>query len=124
MVKVQHILELNDNNREQISSFLLMVYSNTEITEDRLKRLINFINNRLTDREIAVIIYRFGLNGEKGLTLKETGEIFNLSGERIRQIISKVIKKMRYVGRKNNIFTQEEPFSKTKEEFHSSTDTK
>ena len=56
MVKVQHILELNDNNREQISSFLSMVYSNIEITEDRLKRLINFINNRLTDREIAVII--------------------------------------------------------------------
>ena len=40
----------------------------------------------LNDQEKFVLTYRFGLNGEKVLTLKEIGKMINMSRERVRQI--------------------------------------
>jgi RNA polymerase primary sigma factor len=49
----------------------------------------------LTPREAAVIRLRYGLEGTDAHTLKEVGEIFKLSRERIRQVEKTALSKLR-----------------------------
>lgn len=48
----------------------------------------------LSPREAEILSMRYGLEGEEPLTLKEVGDIFNLTRERIRQIEKAALKKL------------------------------
>jgi hypothetical protein len=50
----------------------------------------------LTPREAEVIRRRFGLDGKGGQFLDDVGRAFNLTRERIRQIESKALRKLRH----------------------------
>lgn len=50
---------------------------------------------RLSPREEAVIKLRFGLGQEEALTLEQVGDVFKLTRERIRQIETGAIQKLR-----------------------------
>ncbi len=50
--------------------------------------------HELDEKERKVILLRFGLTGEEPKTLKEIGEMMNLSRERIRQIEAQALKKL------------------------------
>ena len=50
----------------------------------------------LTEKEAEVLRYRFGLEGHKSMSLKEVGDVFNLTKERIRQIEKKAIKRLQH----------------------------
>jgi RNA polymerase primary sigma factor len=49
----------------------------------------------LTDRERDIVRLRFGIGDEHDHTLEEIGRTFNLSRERIRQILETALRKMR-----------------------------
>jgi RNA polymerase primary sigma factor len=49
----------------------------------------------LTPKEAQILCLRFGLNGEKRLSLREIGRRYRLSRERVRQIEKKAITKLR-----------------------------
>jgi RNA polymerase primary sigma factor len=49
----------------------------------------------LTPKEAEILSLRFGLNGEKSLSLREIGRQYRLSRERVRQIEKKAITKLR-----------------------------
>jgi RNA polymerase primary sigma factor len=51
--------------------------------------------SELSDREASIIKLRFGLEGNRSHTLKELGEIFGVTRERIRQIQQKALRKLR-----------------------------
>ncbi len=61
------------------------------VMEEALKASVNKILNTLPERERTVIELRFGLNNKKPMSLKEVGELYNLTKERIRQIEKKVL---------------------------------
>ena len=55
--------------------------------------------NTLNDRERKVIQLRFGLNDGHPRTLEEVGREFGVTRERIRQIESKTLSKLRHPSR-------------------------
>jgi RNA polymerase primary sigma factor len=61
-----------------------------------LKEKINQCLDKLKPIERSVINWHFGLNGERSMTLREIGERFNLTKERIRQIEKAGLEKVRY----------------------------
>lgn len=60
-----------------------------------LKEHINSLLADLKEREREVIILRFGLNDGHPMTLEEVGKRFNVTRERIRQIESKALRKLK-----------------------------
>lgn len=56
--------------------------------------VINAIDE-LTEREASILKLRFGLDGERKHTLKELGELFGVTRERIRQIQKGALRKLR-----------------------------
>lgn len=74
-----------------------------QILKNDLKEQINEVLDQLNDREKAVIRMRFGLlDDESDRTLEEIGKELNVTRERVRQIESSAIKKLKHpkVGRK------------------------
>jgi RNA polymerase primary sigma factor len=49
----------------------------------------------LSEREMRIIQLRYGLAGEKPLTLEETGKVMGITRERVRQIQEKATFKLR-----------------------------
>ncbi len=68
------------------------------ISRDR-KEQINEILKTLTPREEQVLRLRFGLNDGHEHTLEEVGKKFNVTRERIRQIESKALRKLKHPSR-------------------------
>lgn len=57
--------------------------------------IANVLSDVLTEREKDVICLRYGLSTSQPYTLEEVGGMFNLSRERVRQIQSKAMRKLR-----------------------------
>ena len=63
------------------------------VQAEKIEKLLN----SLSKRESRVIQLRFGLNDDSPHTLAETGTIFRISRERVRQIELKALRKLRHI---------------------------
>lgn len=65
--------------------------------------------SHLTVRERNILNLRYGLNGETALTLEQIGQQLNLTRERVRQLESEALKKLRdpYLGRRLHGYFEE-----------------
>lgn len=91
--------EVGDGGESQFGDFLedTGVDSPSEATGySILKDKMGEVLSTLTDRERQVLVLRFGLADGKPKTLEEVGVIFKVTRERIRQIESKALRKMRH----------------------------
>ena len=57
----------------------------------------------LTPREAAVLMMRFGIDMNTFHTLEETGKMFDVSPERIRQIEARALRKLRHPSRSEQL---------------------
>ncbi|MBR0521468.1 MAG: RNA polymerase sigma factor RpoD/SigA [Spirochaetales bacterium] len=83
-------------NSEEDSSFGDFIESDEPrpeevVMDEALKNSVRKILGTLSEKERGIITLRFGLDNNKALSLKEVGEIYNLTKERIRQIEKKVL---------------------------------
>lgn len=60
-------------------------------------KILQCMQEMLNEREYKIIELRFGLTDNNSHTLEEVGEVFGVTRERIRQIETKVIKKIRTI---------------------------
>jgi len=72
----------------------MMPSADTLLLKSSLKTLIHTALEDLDPKEEKVVKLRFGLVGEEPKTLKEIGEMMNLSRERIRQIEAQALEKL------------------------------
>ncbi|MFA6431555.1 MAG: RNA polymerase sigma factor RpoD [Candidatus Margulisiibacteriota bacterium] len=61
------------------------------------------VMNTLSDREKVVLKLRFGLEDGHPRTLEEVGKVFNVTRERIRQIESKALRKLKHPTRSRKL---------------------
>ena len=73
------------------------------VIENNLKEIITEVMFKLKPIERDVISRHFGLNGKPPLTLKEIGEKYHLTKERIRQIEHTALDKLKYPMKKRKI---------------------
>lgn len=74
-----------------------------EVTHSILCEQIDEALNTLTDREAKVLRLRFGLDDGRARTLEEVGREFQVTRERIRQIESKALRKLKHPARSRKL---------------------
>jgi RNA polymerase primary sigma factor len=74
-----------------------------EAMDKSLKEDINKMLKTLSEKESDIIQYRYGLNGKTPLSLKDIGDKYNLTKERIRQIEKKAIKRLQHPSRSGHL---------------------
>jgi RNA polymerase primary sigma factor len=70
------------------------------VINEALKDDVNALLLTLSRKEAEILEHRFGLNGMSPLSLKEIGDRYNLTKERIRQIEKKAVKRLQHPNRK------------------------
>lgn len=73
---------------------------NTEVFKKALNACIKDLDrllNNLSERERRILILKFGLNGNKALSLTEIADMENLSTIKIRAIIIKALRRIEEV---------------------------
>ena len=72
-----------DENEQQVENVFSAMLSET----------INSVLKEFSEREMAIIKLRFGLDGRTPMTLSETGRVLGITRERVRQIQEKMLEK-------------------------------
>ena len=70
---------------------------------EKYKEEINNVLKTLTEREEQVLRLRYGLVDGKQHTLEEVGKVFGVTRERIRQIESKALRRLRHPTRQRRL---------------------
>jgi RNA polymerase primary sigma factor len=74
-----------------------------QASRELLKENLEEVLATLLPREAQVLRLRFGLNGNKPMTLEEVGREFAVTRERIRQIEAKALRKLKHPSRRKKL---------------------
>ncbi len=72
-------------------------------SQQMLRENIDEVLGTLSDREARVLKMRFGLAGNKMMTLEEVGRKFGVTRERIRQIEAKALRKLKHPSKRKKL---------------------
>jgi len=81
-----------------------------------LREQIKQVLESLAPKEKEIVIMRFGLDDGRIKTLKEIGEIFNISRERVRQIETKALGKLKHPSRTRQLMAWKDERAETSTE--------
>ena len=71
---------------------------------ESLKHDLNLVFKTLSERERKVVKLFFGIDQHDEMTLEQISKIYGLTGERVRQIKEKAIRKMRHITRRKLLY--------------------
>jgi len=100
-------LEAPIKDGEDRSFIDLLDSGSKDIEEDiiakTLKTALDDIVDELDERESQIIAWRFGMNDSTPKTLEEIGELMDISRERVRQLETRALAKLRKKAMKNKL---------------------
>ena len=73
------------------------------VVSNQVSYAIRDVLEELTEREANVLKYRYGFIDGRTRTLEEIGQMFGVTRERIRQIESKALRKLRHPCRRRKL---------------------
>lgn len=98
----ESVLSLNELNRssdkemlDDLDCFQARDFSDEVVSNIRLKEVVAKIKMIVTEREFHFLSLRFGLQGKDPLTYSEIGEKMDMNKEGVRQVVNKVMDKLR-----------------------------
>ena len=74
-----------------------------QVIDSALKAEVRALLTGLSEKERNIIELRYGLTGEKPMSLKEIGERYSLTKERIRQIEKRALEKLRICSEEKDV---------------------
>ena len=90
---------IGDEKEKELENFIVSSDESPEdiATKENMQQDVKnlLISCNLKPRERDILILRYGLDGKEPMTLVEIGKIYNLTRERVRQIESNALKKIR-----------------------------
>lgn len=94
-----------DSSEQELGKIWLIDYNSPaeQCISNESKIILSTLINKLHSREKDILVKRFGLNGNKEQTLKQLSKIHNITSERVRQLISKSLKKLKKTLNDKNI---------------------
>lgn len=99
MVSLDATVRHNDSENATVGEFIqdtMYADPENEAISGSMKEDIDDVLETLTPKEAEIIRFRFGLDGREALSLKEVGDRFDLTKERIRQIEKKAIRRLQH----------------------------
>ncbi|MDY5930466.1 MAG: sigma-70 family RNA polymerase sigma factor [Candidatus Ornithospirochaeta sp.] len=97
MISFDSPVKKNDDSDSTFGDFIEDQSKGPEeqVMDTCLKEDVRSLLSVLTDKERGIISMRYGLDGNKPMSLKEIGERYALTKERIRQIEKRALEKLR-----------------------------
>ena len=99
MVSLDAEVSGNDSSKANVADFqedTINARPEEKVIEQSMSKDINRVLDTLKPSESRVIRMRYGLNGMKAMSLKEVGDVCNLTKERIRQIEKHAIVRLQH----------------------------
>jgi RNA polymerase primary sigma factor len=98
---------VNDDDGRLFIDFVVDPKNSTNTADELIARVEQDealrVMDELTPIECDILKRRFGLDGQEEATLKEIGEVYNLSRERIRQLQEQALAKVRRAFRRKDL---------------------
>jgi len=91
-----------DINRERLKEFFGIVYHREMINDSTIDKFLDVLKD-LSEREIAVISYRYGLMDNEPKSLNKVAEYFGVTADSIKNVEATAIKKLRHPTRGKKI---------------------
>ncbi len=102
-------MEIGDDGNSTIGEYIEDTETKNQSTSLMgLRKNITKVLDSLNDKEREIIIMRFGLDDGRIKTLKEIAETFNISRERVRQIETKALSKLKHPSRTRDLMSWKE----------------
>ena len=99
MISLDSEVTMKSDDSHQLGDFIEDTVSESPdamAINNSMKEEISAVLNTLRPNEAKVLRLRYGLTGEKPISLKEVGDVCNLTKERIRQIERRAIGRMQH----------------------------
>ena len=100
-------LLINEKTKTNFEVFFKHVLFKAHENTAQLNRFVDLVNSELTDRELLVIGFRYGLIEEKKWSLLEVANRYKTTRDRVREIEAKAIKKLRHPTRLKQVFNDD-----------------
>lgn len=97
MVNLDSNIKSKDDSDSTLTEFLVdpSRTPEEEVVDDSLKNDVHSLLLTLPEKERRIVEMRYGIGGSKPMSLKEIGESYGLTKERIRQIEKRALERLR-----------------------------
>ena len=90
-------------NKNCVVDLMKQIYPGQEISDKAVDKFLELIKE-LSDKEEAVLNLRYGLTDGVKVSIDEVADTYEVSRERIEEVLSVAFKKLRHPTRSNNLF--------------------